>query len=88
MRLVEDHVVPHLALENVRISACERVRGDADVKVVLVVPSLAELFSTFGAPVVTEDLEAGEKLFEFHLPVEQDARRDNLGAHPHQQAWR
>jgi hypothetical protein len=79
VRLVQDHVVvPHLALEDVCVPARERVRGDAHVEVVLVVPSLSQLFPTLGAAVITQNLEAGEKLFGLHLPIQQHARRNDL----------
>lgn len=73
MGLVEDHVVPRLALKDVCITAGESIRGDADVEVRLVVPALSKLLPTLGGTVVSEDVEAGEKLLELHFPVEQDA---------------
>ena len=77
MRLVEDHVVPPLALEDMCIARRERVRCDACVEVVLVVPSLAELLALLRVPVVAEHLEAGHELLELHFPVQEHARRDN-----------
>lgn len=79
MCLVQDHVVPHLALENVCVPTRKCVRGDANVEVVLIVPSLSQFFPTLGAAVITQGLEAGEKLLELHLPVQQHARWNDLG---------
>lgn len=90
MCLVEDHVVPHLALENVCVPARESVRGNTHVEVVLVVPSLPQFLATFGRTMITQNPETREKLFKLHLPVEQHARRNNLGNDPRQQrcSWR
>lgn len=73
MRLVQDHIIPRLALEHMRIPARERVRCYAHVEVVLVVPPLSQLLAPLGVPVVAQDFEARQELFELHLPVEQYA---------------
>ena len=75
MRLIQDHVVPPLALEHVGVAAGERVGRDAYVEMILVVPPLAQLFPLLRVPVVAEHLEAGKELLELHLPVQQYARR-------------
>ena len=77
MCFVEDHVVPSLALEDVRVARRERVRRDARVEVVLVVPPLAELLALLRVSVVAEHLEAGQELLELHLPVQEHARWDD-----------
>ena len=77
VRLVKDHVVPSLALEDVRVARCKRIRRDAGVEVVLVVPSLAELLALLRVPVVAEHLEAGHELLKLHLPIQEHARRDD-----------
>lgn len=71
--LIEDHVVPRLALEYVRITAGEGIRGDADVEVGLIVPALSEFLPTLGGTVIGEDLEARKKLLELHFPVQENA---------------
>lgn len=75
MRLVKDHVVPPLALEDVCVAAREGVRRDASVEVIFVVPPLPQLLPLLHVPVVAEHLESGEELLELHLPVEQHASR-------------
>lgn len=74
MRFVQDHVIPRLPLENVCITASERIRRHADVEVILVIPPLSKLLPTFGIPVIAEHLETRKKLLELHLPVQQNAR--------------
>ena len=75
MRLIQNHVVPWLSLEDVRVAAGKRVRRDADVEVELVVPTLTQLLPSLGRAVVSEDLEPGEKLFKFHFPVHENTSR-------------
>jgi len=78
MRLVQDHVVPRLSLEDMRIAASKRVRRNADVEMELVVPALTQFLPSLGRAVVSEDLEPWKKFLEFHLPVHEDAsRHDN-----------
>ncbi len=74
VRLVKDHVVPPLALEHMRVAARERVRRDARVEVVLVVPPLTQFLPLLRVPVVAEHLEPGQKLLKLHLPIQQHAR--------------
>lgn len=78
MRFVENHIVPRLPLEYVRIAAGKRIRGDADVEVVLVVPALTKLLPTLRAAVIAHDFETWQELLELHDPVEKDACRDDL----------
>ncbi|SRR5216684_3729107 len=77
MRLIQDHIVPRLSLEDMRIAAGKRVRRNADVEMVLVVPTMTQLFSSFGRAVVSKDLESWQKLLEFHFPVHENAGRHN-----------
>lgn len=75
MSLVEDHVVPRLALEDVGIAASEGVRSDTDVEVRLVGPPLTKFLSTFSGTVICEDFEARKKLLELHFPVQENTGR-------------
>ena len=77
MRLVEDHVVPRFAFENLCVPTCKTVRRDTDVELVPIIPTLSELLTTFRGPVVTQNLEAREELLELHFPVEKDTGRHN-----------
>ncbi len=79
MRFIQDHIVPSLTLEYVRVPASQCIRCDADIEVVLVIPALPKFFATFRRPVVAKHLKAGQKLFEFHLPIQKNASRDDLG---------
>lgn len=42
-----------------RIAASKRVRCDADIEVMLVIPALTQLFPSFGRAMVSKDLETG-----------------------------
>jgi len=75
MRLIQDHIVPRLSLEDMRIAAGKRVRRNADIEVELVVPALTQLLPSLGRAVVSEDLEPWKKFLEFHLPVHEHASR-------------
>ena len=55
-----------------RVSAGEGVRRNANIEVVLIVPTLSQLFPSFCTAVVAKNLESWEKLLEFHLPIQQD----------------
>lgn len=79
MCLVKNHVIPRLAFENEGIPTGKRIGSDANVKMVLLVPSLTKFLSTFRAPVVAEDLESREELFELHFPIKKNAGGNNLG---------
>lgn len=59
------------------VSTRQRIRRHADVEVVFIVPSLAQLLAAFGVPVIAEYFEAREELFELHLPIEEHTRRHN-----------
>lgn len=67
--LVKDHVVPRFAFEDMCISTGQCIRGDTHIELIFVVPPLAQLLPTFRIPVVTQNLETGEKLLELHFPV-------------------
>lgn len=69
MRLIQDHVVPSLALEYMRVPAGQCIRRDTDIEVVLVIPALPKFLATFRRAVVAKHPEAGQKLFELHLPI-------------------
>ncbi|TFA99797.1 hypothetical protein CCMA1212_008205 [Trichoderma ghanense] len=76
--LVEDHVLPSHLLEVGHVGHDELVRGDADVegrvlavRGVLAVPKLPQHLSIAGAAPVGEDLELGNELCNFLLPVVQ-----------------
>ena len=75
MRLVEDHVVPSLALEYMRVTTRERVRCNARVEMILVVPPLTEFLALLRVTVIAEHFEAGQELLKLHLPVKEHARR-------------
>ena len=78
MRLIQDHVVPRLSLEDMRIAASKCVRRDADIEMEFIVPALAQLLPSLGSTVISKDLESREKLLKFHLPVhENTGRHDN-----------
>ena len=72
VRLVQDHVVPRLSLENVCVAASKRVRRDTNVEVKLIVPALTQFLPPLGSAVVSEDLETGKEFFELHLPIHED----------------
>ena len=60
-----------------RIAASKRVRCDANVEVVLVVPALTQLLPSFGRAVISKDFESREKLLELHFPVHENTSRHN-----------
>ena len=60
-----------------RIAASKRVRCDADIEVVLIIPALTQLFPSFGRAVVSKDLEPREKLLELHFPVHENTSWHN-----------
>lgn len=70
---VKDHVIPCLAFKDMGISTRQSVRGDADVEVVLIVPSLAKFLATFCTAMVAQNPKARQELFEFHLPIQENA---------------
>ena len=78
MRLIKDHVIPRLALEDMRVPAGKCVGSYTYVEMVLVIPTLAELLASFGRPMVTKNPESGQKLLELHFPVQKNAGRDDL----------
>lgn len=57
------------------IATSQSIRRDADVEMVFVIPSLAELLPALRVSMIAQYFEAGKKLLELHLPVEQDAGR-------------
>ena len=75
LRLVEDQVLPALALERVLVLRDEVVRRDAHVEGVGLRPPEALLLALLLRAVVREDLEARAPHLELALPVEHDARR-------------
>ena len=75
MRLIQDHKVPLLALKQARILQHDGVAGDADVEGIRFGPPLALDFAFIGAAKVRHNLKPGRPPFEFHLPVDHDARR-------------
>jgi hypothetical protein len=78
MSFVENHVVPGLALEDVGISANQRVRRDAHIEVMLVIPPLSKLFAPFRGSMVAERDETGQELLELHFPIQKHTGWDNL----------
>lgn len=70
MRLIENHVVPGLASEDMLISQDDLIRGDADMEAVGRIPAFSFLLSLSLVAVVGKDLEAGQELLELHFPVE------------------
>lgn len=70
--LVKDHVAPVLAPENVLVGEDDLVAGDADLPVVLRVPTDTLLLTLLLVAVVGQHLHAGQELLELHLPVQDD----------------
>lgn len=70
MRLIQNHIMPRLATEHVLICQYELIGCHTDVELILGIPAFSFLFSFFDASVVSKDLEAGQELFELHLPVQ------------------
>src|SRR5277367_5836109 len=58
MGFIEYHIIPSLSLEYVGIPAGQRIRSDAYVKAVSIVPALPKFLPSFRAPVIAQDLEA------------------------------
>lgn len=54
------------------ITARQRIGSDADVEMVLVVPTLPKFLATFRVSVVAKDLKTWQELLELHLPVQED----------------
>lgn len=77
MRLVEDHVDPVFASENVLIGQDDLVRRDAHLEMVLSLPADTFLFPFLLVAVIGENLDTWEKLLELHLPVEDDRGGDD-----------
>jgi hypothetical protein len=77
VRLVQDHVDPRLAPEDVLVGDDDLVRRDADLPRVLGEPADALLLPLLLVAVIRKDLEAWEKLLEFHLPIQDDGGRDD-----------
>ena len=50
---------------------------DAHLPGIFGVPAFTLFLAFFLVAIVGEDLETGEKLFEFHFPVENDRSRDD-----------
>lgn len=78
MGLVEDHVIPVSALEQSLVTGSKGIGCDADVEAVLVRPTLAQFLPPLRRPMVAQDRETGEKLLEFHFPIEEDTGRYDL----------
>lgn len=78
MRLVKNHVVPGFALEDMRVATGERIGSNTDIEMVLVIPTLSQLFTALGRAMIAEDFEAWKELLKFHLPIEQDTGGDYL----------
>ncbi len=72
MRFVENQIDPRLATEDVLIGKHELIARDADVEAVLGVPANALLFAFLLTAVIGENLETGQELLEFDLPIEHD----------------
>lgn len=77
MGLVQDHVVPLLPPQDRRVLESERVRGYADVEMILVAPPSPELLSAFWVAVVAKDFETWKELLELHFPIQDNARGDD-----------
>ncbi len=82
MSLVEDKIVPRFAFEDMGITTCKGVRGDTDVECMAIVPAHSKLLASFRVPVVAENPKARQELLELHLPVENDASRNNNQMRP------
>ena len=70
MRFVENHIVPSLSFEHMCITARQRIGSDADVEMVLVVPTLPKFLATFRVSVVAKDLKTWQELLELHFPIQ------------------
>lgn len=77
MCLVEDHVIPRLPLEDVRVSTGQGIRGDTNVEVVFIVPALSQFLTTLGVAVIAENFETREKFLELHFPIQEHTGWDD-----------
>ena len=77
MSLVQDHVIPLLPPQDRSILEGKGVRSDADVEVILVVPPLPKLPSTFGVAIVAQDFEPRKELLKLHFPIQDDTCGDD-----------
>ena len=78
MSFVENHVVPRLALEDMGIPASQRVRRDAHIEVMLIIPPLSKLLAPLRGPMVAKRDETWQELLEFHLPIQKHTGWNNL----------
>ena len=78
MSFIEDHIIPRLPLEDVGVTTSKCIRCDTDVEVMLVIPPLSQFLASFCRPVVAKRFESWQKFLEFHLPVQEYTRRNNL----------
>lgn len=77
VRLVENHVAPVLAPEDVLVGEHDLIAGNAHLPMVFCVPAHALLLTLLLVAVVGQNLHAGQKLFELHLPVQNDRGGDD-----------
>lgn len=77
MRLVENHVNPALPPKDVLIGQDDLVGSDTHLPGVLGMPPDSLLFPLLLVPVIGQDLHAGKKLLELHLPVEDNRCRND-----------
>ena len=84
LRLVEDEVLPLEPSEAAVILDDQLVAGDANVKGILLGPTLSLHPPILLRAVVDEHLEGGAPLLDLHLPVEHDrgGHHDQVGS-PH-----
>lgn len=77
MCLIEDHIIPRFAFEDVLIFARKCVRRYTDVEIMLVEPPSTKLLAPLTSSMVTKYSETGQELLKFHLPVQKNAGGDD-----------
>ena len=77
MRFIEDHVVPSASLEYLLVLQDQLIRGDEYVPTRVVHPTFPFLSPFLLVSVVSHDLKTRTPLFELHLPIQDNTRRDD-----------
>jgi hypothetical protein len=82
MSLVEDHIHPRHAPEDMLIGENQLVGGNAHMESVRRFPSMPPLLPLANVAIVRNDLETRQKFLELHLPVLEYTRWDNDEVRP------
>src|SRR5208282_3802867 len=77
MSLIENHVFPTFSTEYLLVVDDKLVRSNADMPCILFIPTFPFLLPLFCIAVISENFETWSPLLEFHLPIENDASRNN-----------